>query len=318
LAKHLLRISVAVALLSWVLRGVDWAALRADLLGADPFWLLLGALVALVRTALIGLRWRLLLAARGIHFSFARVFRFSAVSALLDVLTPANLGGDAYRIRQAANQGGLLRSGATVVWDRALGSYALVMLGAVALFLARRQAPIRSVVGDWAAESSLVLLFGGALLALVVERAGRRAERQATGRGRWRRLRLLVKIPRRVLVGGILLSILSQLTIILVFYCALVAVGLNAVVPPLYFALSVSVAALVLSVPVSIAGIGVSENLFSILFDPFGVSTASSVAFAWLAMLVGRGTLAVLGGALLALDRESWIDAAEARIVDRG
>lgn len=316
LVRHLLRILVTLVLLGWILRGVDWAALRQDLLSADPFWLLLGCFGALVRLAQVSLRWRLILTARGIHFSLARVYRFFLVSALWDVFIPANLGGDAYRIRQAATQGGLLSSGASVVWDRALGSLSLFMLGGLALYLARDQPPIRAVFGSWVVELSLVFLLGGAVLLVLAVMLGRRNGRQTPEDGRRGLLRQLVRIPRRVLVGGFVLSVLSQLMIVLVFYCVLVAMGLDEAVPPLYFALSATVATLVLSLPVSIAGIGVSENLFAILFQPFGVSTASSVAFAWLAMLVGRGTMAGLGGLMLALGRERWIDDAE--MVDRG
>ena len=64
------------------------------------------------------------------HPAPERVFvQLDLVSALWDVFIPANLGGDAYRIRQAAAHGGLLRSGTTVIWDRALGSLTQLMLG---------------------------------------------------------------------------------------------------------------------------------------------------------------------------------------------
>jgi uncharacterized membrane protein YbhN (UPF0104 family) len=316
-ALQLLRILVTLALLGWVLRGVDWAALRQVLLGANPFWMLLACLGALFRVVLLSLRWKLILAVRRIHFSLTHVYRLFLVSALWDVLIPANLGGDAYRIRQAATQGGLLRSGTTVVWDRALGSFTQLMLGALALYLTRDQPPTRAVFGEWAGGFALALLSAGALLLVTAMWLGRTAPRSG-GNGARERLHKLLHMPRRVLLGGMAYSLLAHMATIGIFYCVLAAIALDTAIPPAYFVLSVTVATLALSVPVSIAGIGVIENLFAIFFEPFGVTTAASVAFAWLAMLAGRGSTAILGGLLFALGRESRTPEPTSGAVDRG
>lgn len=315
---RLLRVGVTLALLGFVLRRVDWTALGQILLGARPRWLLLACLGALARVVLLGLRWRLILLARGIHFSLLRICRLFLISALWDAVVPANLGGDAYRIRQAAAQGGLLRSGTTVLWDRTLGSVTQLLLGGLALLLTRNEPPIRTVFGEWAAIFALAFLAGGATFLVAAERFGRGIRTESHGGSRLGRLRELVHVPRRVLAGGMFYSLLGHLTTILVFYCVLAAVGLERAVPPVYFVLAVTVATLALSIPVSVAGIGVTENLFAILFGPFGVSTSASVAFSWLALLAGRGSTAAIGGLLFAFGREDRLTGAETHAADRG
>lgn len=253
-------------------------------------------------------RWRLLLRAQAVRPSFGRVFQAYVVALFFNNLLPSTVGGDTVRAYDSWRFGASRGAAVTVVFmDRLLGVVALLLFAAASVLTPNR------VVEQLPALRFLVpaVLLGtlGSLLFLV---APRRASRGGDQRRRRvpgklgnlvsvvRRAGALFGEDRRLLAKCLGLSVLLQANVVLQY--AVLAKALGVPVPFPYFFIVVPLAVLVMMVPVTINGIGIRENVFAFLFGLFGVTTAVSVAFAWIAygfLLVQ----AVIGGTVYALRR---------------
>jgi len=83
-------------------------------------------------------RWRVLLAARGVHERLGWLVRTSFVAYAAGQLLPTSLGGDATRIYEASrrHRGAGAAAAATVVLERGLGGAATLVLAAVGFAIA--------------------------------------------------------------------------------------------------------------------------------------------------------------------------------------
>jgi glycosyltransferase 2 family protein len=102
------------------------------------------------------------------------------------------------------------------------------------------------------------------------------------------------------LVKGVGLSMILQANVVMHYY--FFAKGLNFSVPLYSFFLIVPLAALIMTIPVSINAIGVREHTFVFFFTAFGVSKIEAIALAWLiyGVVIFQG---VLGGIIYMLRR---------------
>ena len=103
------------------------------------------------------------------------------------------------------------------------------------------------------------------------------------------------------LLNGLWLSILLQVNVVIYHY--IVALALDLELPFYSFFFTIPVYALITTLPISINGIGIRENLFIFFFSLFGITNTEAVAYSWLlySILVIQG---FLGGILYVSRRE--------------
>jgi len=104
----------------------------------------------------------------------------------------------------------------------------------------------------------------------------------------------LGRIPLRSLIFMIIISIISQLLNVLVFYLLLKSIDLN--VPFVSIGWIRSVVVLVTMIPISISGMGLREGSFMLLLGAFGVSDNSAFAYSIIVFAVTRVLPGLLGG----------------------
>jgi len=104
----------------------------------------------------------------------------------------------------------------------------------------------------------------------------------------------LGRIPLRSLIFMIIISIISQLLNVLVFYLLLLSIDLN--VPLVSIGWIRSVVVLVTMIPISISGMGLREGSFMLLLGVFGVSNNSAFAYSIIVFVVTRVLPGLLGG----------------------
>jgi uncharacterized membrane protein YbhN (UPF0104 family) len=229
------------------------------------------------------------------------VTAYYAAQALGGV-TPANLGGDIYRVHALRSSGnGFEGAVAPVVVQRATSYLALSLIGMAALaFLAAQ-----SAVGVLLVIPALAVAVLGAALAGLLLAGGGPFERlrgwaigvlgggtAATSSDTWR---------TRVRAGagiGLGLGLVFHLVSVLFTLLLVAAVDPAAVTPASLAALAV--ARLSLAVPISPSGLGVQEGALSALFVGIGLSPEIALA----ALLLGRISLlstTVVGAAALGL-----------------
>jgi uncharacterized membrane protein YbhN (UPF0104 family) len=296
-----IRLVVSVALLVFVLSGIDLAKLWARVQDLHAGWAAL-ALAAYAWTMSVSVwRWQGLLRAQHIDVPRRRLSESMWVSLFFNNFLPSNIGGDVIRIADTAGAAGSKTVATTVVLvDRALGLMALLLVataGAAGAALAGLQIPGAGwlwVATGLGVVAGLPLVLAPRLVSVLLspiravnrpwltERA-RRMEDAAT---RFR------AAPRALLAafGG---AVTVQVT--LVAFYLLTARGLAIPLPVLLGAVLIPVSLAMQMLPVSINGFGVREAVFAFFFGRFGLPTDAAVALS----LVSTGlvmALSLVGG----------------------
>jgi uncharacterized protein (TIRG00374 family) len=137
-----LKIGLAVVLLAIVFRKVDWHDMFSRLRGINWYYLL-GALALQWVVVLIGNhRLKILLKALDIHLTYWRTFRYTCIGYFFNLAFPGGMGGDVvkmfYVARETHNKAAAVTA---ILLDRFLGLLAVVMIATVALIGTVKSSP---------------------------------------------------------------------------------------------------------------------------------------------------------------------------------
>jgi len=291
------------------------AQMAAALKTADYVWLIPSALSVGAAFLLQTQRWRLLLRVQGVDMGWWRTVRVYFIGAFFNLFLPGNTGGDLVKIFYAMRETASKKSGAllSVLVDRMMGLVALVAVASVLCSL--RFPLINSHPATRALLGTLVLILGGSF-ALVV--AGFLVDRFHLAKKIPHWLPLHAKIvdlsaafsiyarDPKVLGATFGLSVPAHLLIFLSIYFVAQAFGILPGLGGLVDIFSVlPIINTIAALPVSVAGIGVRENLFQQIFlDLFGTpeSVAAMVSLTGFLMQVFWG---LIGGAIYMMYRPS-------------
>ena len=296
-----IKCSVSVVLLHWVLQKTDLREIFLALRSAN-LPLLMAALVVYFASYYIrAYRWRILLNAQKVDSSIPFLYQSYMVGIFFSNFLPSIVGGDVVRAYDVWRLGMSKSSAlATVVVDRLLGLFGLILFAVSALLISPKLVTQLHLPSWW--------LFGVAVLPLSVWLLLRR--RLALIRFGSRKLQhLLDRVTKAFGVFGnckealfkaFAWSLAVQITVILYYF--LIEKALNISIPFGTFFLIVPLATLIMMLPVSINAIGLRESAFVFLLGAYGygISSSEAIAFAWLAygIVIIQG---LLGGIIYAL-----------------
>lgn len=243
-----------------------------------------GVLVALVALALVtAWRWRWLVLALGVPLSVADALRFTMYGVFFNLFVPGSTGGDVVKAWYAARRTGFpTKAVVSVLVDRVVGLFALVLFAAAVLFLGPDRpgfhAP-RLLVGGVLAAAAV----GGVL---VLSRRVRRALGLSALLRRLPFQRVLGEVDAAVrlyrghpgsLGLGLAVSLANHAGTAWCAYALARALGLTEVSVGDALAL-VPVVSLLSAVPLLPGGWGVGELAFAYFFSPLGVAPSEAVA----------------------------------------
>jgi len=130
----ILKVTVSVALMAWLLSSVDVARLRTRASGVSIGWLAVALVVYFANILASTWRWRLLLDAQNVHVPRPSLLSSYLVAGFFNNFLPSNIGGDVVRIRDTARQAGSKTIATAVVLVRGITVTNLAsILGAVIL-----------------------------------------------------------------------------------------------------------------------------------------------------------------------------------------
>jgi uncharacterized protein (TIRG00374 family) len=301
--KTAARVAVAAGLTAIILWKSHPAQVGAALANVDWRPLSIAVLLVLADRALMAYRWLVLLCIipPAERPRFGEVMRIFFVSTFVGTFLPQSVGSDAVRAYSMSKLN--VRGGdavASVFMDRMLGVASILLMAAVGLFLARDLAHNVTIVTALVFASALCLV---TLLTIFSARVERVLEA------------ILARMPRGVqspaskLVGSIrrysthhgrLANVLAgsigvQILRIVQAYFLGLSVGIT-VGPSAYFAF-IPLILLVMLLPISFNGIGVSQGAFVWFFARADVP--DSAAFALSVLFVALGIVGNLPGAVL-------------------
>jgi uncharacterized membrane protein YbhN (UPF0104 family) len=268
-AGRLGRVLVLVAIAAFLLHSVDLAGALERAGRANPLIVAIAVLVFTAVHSVAALNWRAIVARLGgTPITAAAALRTYYASQAIGGITPANLGGDAYRVVTTRSDGADWSDAAlSVLVQRATSFAALAVLGVVALSALPDVIYVAAPLIGVAVALALVLAVP---VAILVRRHG-----GLTDHARRRSLTTATLVG---LAGGLAFHAIA----IAASYALVIAVDPSA--SGLGILAAVALARLSLAVPIAPSGIGVQEGALAALFILLGASPESAVA----ASLLGR------------------------------
>ncbi|MBA3639327.1 MAG: flippase-like domain-containing protein [Acidobacteriota bacterium] len=301
--SRLLRILVAVVLTAYVIWRADPALVMRQAAGLDWRWATAAIVLVLVDRGLMAFRWMVLLCALtpGSRPPFAEILRIFFVSTFVGSFLPS-VAGDVYRAYSLSRlKVDGVQSAASVVMDRALGILSMVVVAIVALAFAREMMMVPGV-GATVGVSALGCAVGAA--ALYSTRAAAAAHRLTSWlpgkKLRYLSASLIDAVRRythhhRELTTVLVSSIAVQGLRVLQAFCLGMALGISA--PLWVYFVFIPLIIIVMQVPITISGLGVSQWMFELLFTRVGVTSEAAVALSIL--FVALAFIGNLPGAVL-------------------
>ena len=300
------RIVVSLGLLWYVLSKTEVSAIVDSMRRIEPFWVFWALVTLVIGKVLTGYRWQKLLAAHQIKIPLPTLIASLYVGQFFNNFLPSTIGGDAIRAYDTATYSHeTMKSIAVVFVDRLIGVSALAFLGVLAV-----------IAGLYTQEAvaSFVWLIAGAFLSCVIvlmvifnQRIANKFDtvlrrvgiaRVANKVNKAYHAVLVLREQKSVLFLAFIVSVVLQVNVVLFYY--LVSLSLNLNISMLYFFLIIPIVLIILLVPFSINGIGISESAYVFFLGMVGTTTADAIALSWLAfgLMLTQG---LVGGVIFAL-----------------
>jgi hypothetical protein len=219
---------------------------------------------------------------------------------------PSTVGGDAIRAYDTATYSReTAKSIAVVFVDRVIGVSALALLGILAvvasLYLQETAAsfiwPIAGV--SLGCVIVLAIIFNRA----TVDKIERLLSRLGMGKvakkvSQAYHAVFVLSDQKSVLFWAFMISVALQVNVVLFYYLVSLSLGLG--VSVLYFFLIIPIVLIILLVPFSINGIGISESAYVFFLGMVGTTAADAIALSWLAfgLMLTQG---LVGGLIFAV-----------------
>ena len=304
-----IRIAISVALLYWILSGVNLGRLGRMVLDTDPVFLMISLLLYFVGVIVVGTaRWKLLLVSQGISAPFGYLVKSYMVATFFNNVLPTNIGGDVFRIKDAARYtNSKTLSSAIIFVDRLIGFAGLFVLALGAVVFGGQV--VRSLPGlDWL-WLGLVGVTAMVLIVLVIPEIVEWSLKPLhfLGSG-WITERVgvvtsaLYQFRRQIpaLFKALAVSLVIQGSIVLFFYLIAHAMDIPL---PLDYCFLITPLILVAQLFPSINGFGVRESAFVFFFRTIGLTAEQAVSLSF----VSTGVIILLslfGGILYATRRK--------------
>jgi uncharacterized protein (TIRG00374 family) len=289
-----LKIGVSIALILYVFRRVPVAAVSAELASAQLGFVLLGFGMYLLAIIVNAAKWQVLLHAQEVRIPFPALLQFQFVGFFFNNFLPANVGGDVMRGYGLARYTDRTADAAvSVVVDRIIGLLAYMSTAVVAAFVAVVLIGHQELRGiEWVAILVLVALTG--FLGTLISRRIRALISAFFG------LRLMsplapmwdsvskafdsYRFRSRALVAAFGVGLLGIACTTLVNW--LLSQSMGGGMSLLEILLFNPLIALVLMIPISIGGLGLSQNAYTFFYGLAGVPAYHALAVSLLLYFV--------------------------------
>ncbi|HEY6867831.1 MAG TPA: lysylphosphatidylglycerol synthase transmembrane domain-containing protein [Candidatus Eisenbacteria bacterium] len=301
----LAKIAISAALMVFLFRRVPIGSI-GDVLGhARGEWLAAAAALLLFSNVLGSYQWHRLLEVVGIRIPFWKTCAYYHVGLFFNNFLPANIGGDIARVMDAARHGPTRAAAiSTVLMDRLIGTVALAGLALVTTLPAVDQFHLSLVYGSLAAFFALcVVLLWAVFHPALLPAVERGLSRLGLGGLKPHLDELAERLhgfrsQRRLMLKLFLVATVTQVSRIGVHVLVARALALDVALP--YFFLFVPLLAVIVSLPISLNGIGVREGAGIVLFGMIGVSRAHAFSLQFTTYLVAVA-ISLLGGMIFLL-----------------
>jgi hypothetical protein len=285
----LLKLAVSLGLLAYiVLEQAPVPDILRVLRGVDMFWILASFSLHALGLWISAVRWRILILAQGDTVPLGYLVKSYLVGTFFNNFLPSRFGGDVVRIWDGSRySGSVLRSSAVVLVERLTGVIILLLLALTASLIRldmAREFPVIWLALALAA-AGLAALFGF-LTPFSEKLLHRLPESGFLGRlsGKaleFREAVLVYRSRKGAVLKALFWALLLQVNVIVHYYLA--GKGFHLEVPLLDYFIFIPVVLLVLTIPITISGLGVREVLYTQILGYYAIPASAAVAFSLIA-----------------------------------
>jgi hypothetical protein len=295
-----LKILLSLALFAYVTAKVSPRNVWATTKSADPNLIALAAGVFLLSSLIGSWLWARLLRAQGVAIPYPKAASYYFVGLFFNNFLPSNIGGDIARISDAAKHAEHVSPvfSATLM-ERLIGVVCIGFLAVVASVAALDRLHLHAIY----AATLAVFLLAVAFFASIFNRGLLEAfERPFRAIGAHRIERAIARLMDDLhgfrnqggaLAAAFVASMLVQISRIYVHYLVGLALGVRISIA--YYFLFVPVLAALISLPISLNGIGVREGAAVVLFQLAGLTREQAFSVPFLTYVISV-LISLLGG----------------------
>ncbi len=303
----LLQIAVTVILLFYLIRKVNFKEAYSIMKQVNVYYYLLSIFLCFIFLVLSNWRWKILLDARDLKFSFGYLLKVYFASWFFNNILPTAIGGDVIRIAFTTQKDcvtGRHRTSpalAAAFVDRFIGFIGIFFFASLAsgvLFLTK-MGTNHYLLLELAGFIFLLIV----LLALFSDKVHRIFSKMFShikifGLGeRFERAYQEIKEYRQIknrLLWSFFLSLVVQGAIAMVWW--IIAIGISVKKSILYYFLYIPAIGVITMIPISIGGLGIRENSFVYIFNTLvGVAKEKATAISGLFLILNL-LFAFIGG----------------------
>ena len=273
------RIAVAIAAILWVLWDQDWNRLAGVFRSLSPWYFGLSLVIYTAAQVIISIRWWMLLRSQSIHIDVLTAVRLFFLGLFYNNLMLGSVGGDllkAWYVTKHTNR--RLEGVLSVLVDRGIGlagtlviavfTYLVFVRGHIA---ARTEAQEAGPPGWLSQHGGAIALWAtvavGAMLVIVMAHpTGRAGFVRAAAKARLQGVSLLQRVKDavvaycsrpRTLLAAMVLTLIGQSIVIAAFWLLGRNLGIKA--GPQYYFVAFPIGWVVGAIPISLAGLGITE-----------------------------------------------------------
>ena len=285
----LLKLTISLTLLAFIIlpRAAIPDILR-ELRSVNMYWILFSFSLHALGVWISAVRWRILIRALGDSVPLGYLVKSYLVGTFFNNFLPTRFGGDIVRIWDGSLYSrSLLRSSAVVLVERLTGVVILLLLALTASLIRLDMAREFPVI--WLA---MALALGGlAAIFAFLTPISEKLIRLLPGAGFWGKVRhkalefretvLAYRGQKTAILKALFWALLLQINVIVHYYLA--GKGFGLAVPLLDYFIFIPVVLLVLTIPITIGGLGVREGLYIQILGYYAIPASAAVAFSLIA-----------------------------------
>lgn len=291
-----------------VLKKAPLREIGDSLKEASLWWICLSFSLHSFGLLISAIRWQILIKAQGDHAPLGYLAKSYLAGNFFNLFLPTRFGGDVVRVWDGSKSSkSLLKSTAIVLVERLTGITVLLCFAlGVSLFRLdmARELPviwISLAVGllGLVAILSFFLPFSARLIGLLPERGVFFRIKEKIFE--FRDIILIYRDKKPALFKALFWAFLLQVNVILHYY--FVGKALSLEIPFFDYFIFIPIVLLILTIPVTINGLGLREFLYISVFALYGISSSGAVSFSVIADIAFALIIGIVGGFIYAFRR---------------
>lgn len=277
--------------------------------GASLFWIGLSFSLHSLGLLISAYRWQILIHAQDDHVPLGFLAKSYLVGNFFNLFLPTRFGGDVVRILDGSQHSkSVLKSTAIVFVERLSGIIVLLIfaLGAslFRLDIAQRLPVIWISLGVGFFGLSAILYFFLPISKTLIDKI---PQKGVLGKIKqkifeFREIVFVYKEKKAAFFKALFWACLLQINVILHYY--FVGKALQIDIPLIDYFIFIPIVLIILTIPITINGLGLREALYMTIFASYGILNSSAVSFSLVADIVFAVIIGLLGGIIYAFRKQ--------------